>query len=89
VCGAQYRKLTASLLTPLIRPMASWPSSTKSSGCGSRWSWRPSRSKIGTSSSIERHHSASLPAGSSGRPLNSLTITWTPSSTVISMARFQ
>ena len=61
----------------------------KSSGCGSSTSRTPSRSKTGSSSSIERQNCASLADGASGRPLNSEFITFTPRSTVIWMARFQ
>ena len=61
----------------------------KSSGCGSRISCRPSRSKIGSSSSIDFRNCASAVSGASGRPLNSELITSTPRSTVIWMARFQ
>src|SRR5215213_6333728 len=55
VWGAQYRKLTRSLSIPRIRLSASWPFSTKSSGCGSSRSCTPSRSKTGSSSSSDRH----------------------------------
>ena len=68
---------------------ASRPSSMKSSGCGSSRSWIPSRSKIGSSSSSERQNCPSLSGWLSGRPLNSVFIVSTPSSTVISIARFQ
>jgi hypothetical protein len=89
VCGAQYRKDTRSLSSPRISLRASRPSSTKSSGWGSRWSWRPSRSKSGSSSSSDRKNCASLAAAASGRPLSSEFITWQPRSTVTWMARFQ
>ena len=65
------------------------PSSTKSSGCGSSARWIPSRSKIGSSSSIDRQNWASDSEACSGRPLNSEFITSTPSSTAISIERFQ
>ena len=61
----------------------------KSSGCGSMISCRPSRSKIGNSSSIDFKNCASAVSGASGRPLNSEFITSTPRSTVIWMSRFQ
>jgi hypothetical protein len=61
----------------------------KSSGCGSSASLTPSRSKTGSSSSIDRQNIASASSGASGRPLNSEFIVSTPSSTQISMARFQ
>jgi hypothetical protein len=65
------------------------PSSTKSSGCGSSRSLIPSRSKTGSSSSIDRQNCASLRLAASGRPLNSEFMTSQPRSTVSSMARFQ
>ena len=54
-----------------IRFSASSPSSMKSSGCGSMINCRPSRSKIGNSSSIDLRNWASAVSGASGRPLNS------------------
>ena len=51
------------------------PSSTKSSGCGSSRSCTPSRSKTGSSSSIDRQNWASDRDACSGRPLNSEFIT--------------
>ncbi len=68
---------------------AATPSSMKSSGCGSSARWIPSRSKTGSSSSIDFQNWASEMEGFSGRPLNSEFITVTPSSTAISMERFQ
>ena len=68
---------------------ASSPSSTKSSGCGSIRTSMPSRSKIGSSSSIERKNARSDSSARSGRPENSVLITLTPRSTVIWMTRFQ
>ena len=49
----------------------------------------PSRSKIGTSSSIDRKNARSDSSAFSGRPENSVLITLTPRSTVIWMTRFQ
>ena len=89
VCGAQYRYVTAGELMPRTMSAATLPSSTKSSGWGSRRSWIPSRSKIGSSSSIDRQNIASDRLACSGRPLNSEFITVTPSSTAISIDRFQ
>ena len=89
VCGAQYRKLTSGLLIPRIRSIAALPSSSKSSGCGSRTSRTPSASKTGSNSSSERQNCDSLRAACSGRPLNSEFITSTPRSAVIRIARFQ
>ncbi len=68
---------------------ATLPSSTKSSGCGSSRSSTPSRSKTGSSSSIDLQNCASLLLACSGRPLNSEFITRQSSSTVSSIARFQ
>ena len=65
------------------------PSSMKSSGCGSRISSTPSRSKIGSSSSSDLRNIASAVSAASGRPLNSEFITVTPRSTAIWIARFQ
>ena len=74
---------------PRTMSTATLPSSTKSSGCGSRRSSTPSRSNTGSSSSIDRQNCASLRLACSGRPLNSEFITEQPRSTVISIARFQ
>ena len=49
----------------------------------------PSRSKIGTSSSIDRKNARSDSSARSGRPENSVLMTLTPRSTVICMTRFQ
>ena len=49
----------------------------------------PSRSKIGTSSSMDRKNARSDCSACSGRPENSVLITLTPRSTVIWMTRFQ
>ena len=49
----------------------------------------PSRSKTGSSSSIDRQNCASDRLASSGRPLNSEFMTRQSSSTVSSIARFQ
>ncbi len=49
----------------------------------------PSRSKIGSSSSIDRQNCASLRAAASGLPLNSEFITVQPTSTASWIARFQ
>ena len=68
---------------------ATRPSSTKSSGCGSSRSCTPSRSKTGSSSSIDRQNCASDRDACSGRPLNSEFITRQSRSTVSWMARFQ
>ena len=89
VCGAQYRKDTSGLLMPRTMSTATSPSSTKSSGCGSRRSSTPSRSKTGRSSSIDFQNMPSLRLACSGRPLNSEFITRQSRSTVIWMARFQ
>ena len=76
-------------LTPRMIRSASSPSSTKSSGCGSIRTSMPSRSKIGTSSSIERKNARSDSSARSGRPENSVLMTFTPRSTVICTTRFQ
>ena len=55
-------------LTPRMIRSASSPSSTKSSGCGSIRTSMPSRSKIGTSSSIDRKNARSDSSAFSGRP---------------------
>ena len=89
VCGAQYRKLTSGESTPRTMSTATMPSSTKSSGWGSSRRCTPSRSKTGSSSSIDFHHCASERLACSGRPLNSEFMTSQPRSTVIWMARFQ
>lgn len=49
----------------------------------------PSRSKTGSSSSIERQKAASLSAARSGRPLNSEFISGHSRSAVIWIIRFQ
>ncbi|MNE35296.1 hypothetical protein D3C80_1290480 [compost metagenome] len=49
----------------------------------------PSRSIIGSSSSIERYHSSSQISGSLGLPASSVLITCTPISTAISIIRRQ
>lgn len=72
-----------------MRSTARLPSSSQSSGCGSRTSRMPSRSKTGSSSSIERQNCRSQTAASRGLPLNSEFIVSTPRSAVIWMARFQ
>ena len=89
VCGAQYRNVTRGELIPRIMSTAAKPSSMKSSGCGSSRSAIPSRSKIGSSSSIDRQNWPSDAGAASGRPLNSVFITEQPSSTVISIARLK
>ena len=100
VCGAQYRKRTFLLSSERIMSTAGNSFSTKSSGCGSTLSVMPSRSRIGTSTSIERHHAASLasvvippaqqdeqlPRSGCGPRPNSEFMVSTPSSTATWMA---
>ena len=74
---------------PRIMSIATRPSSTKSSGCGSSRSSTPSLSKTGSSSSIDFQNCPSLLLTASGRPLNSEFITRQSRSTVIWIARFQ
>ncbi len=49
----------------------------------------PSRSMIGSSSSMDRKKARSDSSAFSGRPENSVLMTLTPRSTVIWMTRFQ
>ncbi len=74
---------------PRIISTAARPSSMKSSGCGSRRSCIPSRSKTGSSSSSDRQNWASEAAAASGRPLNSEFMIRQSRSTATWMARFQ
>ncbi len=74
---------------PRIMFTAAMPSSMKSSGWGSRASRTPARSNTGSSSSSDFQNCASEIDAFSGRPLNSEFMTVTPSSSAISIERFQ